>query len=642
MQFVSGGPDLPLALLEAARADNVVFVCGAGISQVARKPWFSSFPKLLKAVKKELNFLHNLNTKDTETAFSILLNHYEGEEHIEPVEPVIRGLLQLEQLPSECTNHDLLLKLASSPKRKEPRLVTTNFDNLFELSWKRWKQTESLPRIERASALPDADKQLEGLVYLHGQASCPQSKLVYDTTSFGQAYLGRQWATRFMQDLIRNYTVVFVGYSMNDPLMKYTLHSFEERASHAKPYILCTKKEEERLRHYPLTCLPYEKHEDLWNSLAKWEELKAGEEEAWLTYAKNDLIHSIPVDYTKKEKDFIQLNNLLEWFQVNPSLTKMLLASLPIEWLAFFETVSKEKGKEQTPICFSPLTPGKAYGTLVSLDARPLHEVTQAFGEWLWRHLDKPEVLQFVGRNGCKLHPNLRYYFEHQFGDVKNQLHPALAQAWELLLFHTSDPPEQNFYLYDFKPDLAQRMQDPQKTAFLKQTLLSCLTPRLAISSRDYFDLEFKPETRLWQLVSIDILLSVDENGSYMLQELRKELYENHPGFLASLLEELNGLLLQVIRFSNLFEEPSSLSLEMDSNLRSGLNNNKWTNLVLWLWSAFQAQLELNLVGCQTLVERWADQEHLVFKRLAFKGYAALQDCEDLDQWLEQELDPCT
>src|SRR5206468_459070 len=79
--------------------------------------------------------------------------------------------------------HEYLLQLFVSPDRV--RLVTTNFDQLFESAARSlWG---SVPEVFRAPALPLGRSAL-GLLYLHGIATIPDS-LVLTDMDFGRAYL---------------------------------------------------------------------------------------------------------------------------------------------------------------------------------------------------------------------------------------------------------------------------------------------------------------------------------------------------------------------------------------------------------------------------------------------------------------------
>ena len=48
-------------------------------------------------------------------------------------------------------------------------------------------------------------------------------RLVISSGDFGLAYLTERWAARFVSELFRNYTVCFVGYSINDPVLRYMM-----------------------------------------------------------------------------------------------------------------------------------------------------------------------------------------------------------------------------------------------------------------------------------------------------------------------------------------------------------------------------------------------------------------------------------
>ena len=47
------------------------------------------------------------------------------------------------------------------------------------------------------------------------------------SAEFGDAYLRNGWASRYIHDLVRAYTVVLVGYQAEDPPMRYLLEALE-------------------------------------------------------------------------------------------------------------------------------------------------------------------------------------------------------------------------------------------------------------------------------------------------------------------------------------------------------------------------------------------------------------------------------
>src|SRR3546814_7831070 len=55
-----------------------------------------------------------------------------------------------------------------------------------------------------------------------------QTDLVLTAPNFGEAYMRNGWASRTVYDLMRRYTLVLVGYSADDPPMRYMLEATEE------------------------------------------------------------------------------------------------------------------------------------------------------------------------------------------------------------------------------------------------------------------------------------------------------------------------------------------------------------------------------------------------------------------------------
>jgi hypothetical protein len=150
---------------------------------------------------------------------------------LEPTEPLDRFLGHLQhrkvavheraaQLLSPTgsapnTLHQDLLRIFCTAERV--RLVTTNFDLHFEMAAS--TLFGSTPEVYRAPALPRG-YDFTGIVHVHG--SLPHARdLVLTDADFGRAYLTEGWARRFLVDVFRQFTVLFVGYSHNDVVMHY-------------------------------------------------------------------------------------------------------------------------------------------------------------------------------------------------------------------------------------------------------------------------------------------------------------------------------------------------------------------------------------------------------------------------------------
>ena len=65
-------------------------------------------------------------------------------------------------------------------------------------------------------------------MYLHGLlpehlTGNDLDNLVISSGDFGLAYLTERWAARFVSELPRNFIVCFVGYSIDDPVLRYMM-----------------------------------------------------------------------------------------------------------------------------------------------------------------------------------------------------------------------------------------------------------------------------------------------------------------------------------------------------------------------------------------------------------------------------------
>lgn len=112
--------------------------------------------------------------------------------------------------------HRALVRIASDGP--DFRIVTTNFDGHLEAA----ARAEGIEFGDRwaGPALPLGD-DFTGIVHLHGSISRDARELVLTDQDFGCAYLTQAWATRFLLPMFQKFVVLFVGYSHDDPIMRY-------------------------------------------------------------------------------------------------------------------------------------------------------------------------------------------------------------------------------------------------------------------------------------------------------------------------------------------------------------------------------------------------------------------------------------
>ena len=232
MRFHADGPSIPSELLDARDRGNVVFFCGAGVSRPAGLP---SFSELAKRVMKMLGTARTARSRalfeqpggaeSLDRVFNLLQQEYRRDE----VEAAVNRVLKTPPR-ANTSAHATILRLSSSATGR-PRVVTTNFDHLFE------RAAKSV-RIHVAPALPDIGSvgSFEGLVYLHGRRCNPGAStgssgkgLILSSSDFGRAYLADGWATRFVRELLQQYFIVLLGYSASDPPVRYLLEGLQSR-----------------------------------------------------------------------------------------------------------------------------------------------------------------------------------------------------------------------------------------------------------------------------------------------------------------------------------------------------------------------------------------------------------------------------
>jgi hypothetical protein len=294
MRFFSDGPSIPDELLEERDNGNVVFFCGAGVSQ----PTFPGFLGLAKQVFEKLGVANDseartlLDRADEDPEFGPTLDRiFSWLQHKYGAGTIDSEVSQLLKTPAgaDTEKHSLILRLSRNAGGS-PQVVTTNFDLLFERARKTIKK--HVP-----PALPDlaSGQPLEGLVYPHGRratgrtAGVVRQGLIISSADFGRAYLADGWATRFVRELLRNYVIVLIGYSASDPPVRYLLeglHSRDDQAS-AKLYTFDSGTEEEVAEQWrgrgvrPLAYLKSDKdHTALWDTLRAWAE-RADDPDNW-------------------------------------------------------------------------------------------------------------------------------------------------------------------------------------------------------------------------------------------------------------------------------------------------------------------------------------------------------------------------
>jgi hypothetical protein len=227
MQFVRGGPDIPEHLLQAHEDGRVVFFCGAGISYPAGLPGFKGLVDdiYMRLGTTRLPIEQEAYGRHQFDATLDLLERRMPGRRIAVRTALAQALQPKLRRKGAIDTHTALLQLARCGEGAI-RLVTTNFDRVFE----RAAQRAGLTLHSYAAPMLPIPKnsRWNGLAYLHGLLpekldESALHRLVLTSGDFGLAYLTERWAARFVSELFRNYVVCFVGYSINDPVLRYMM-----------------------------------------------------------------------------------------------------------------------------------------------------------------------------------------------------------------------------------------------------------------------------------------------------------------------------------------------------------------------------------------------------------------------------------
>lgn len=246
-------PAIPERLLLAHARGEVLFICGAGISRPAGLPDFrqlvldvyatldTSTHSVLKGLPQGACNQWQANCAgltDWQTAevkrfivgdFDVVLgmlerrldNQTRGDSQVRrTVAAILRS-----GATSPAAIHKALIALADRGGAKT--IVTTNFDRLLQIAAQRLRspvETYSLGSIPRPSRHPE----FSGVLHIHGALDknpSRNSELVLSDQDFGEFYLRRRVVPDFIYDAARLYHLVLVGYSANDPPMRYLLNA---------------------------------------------------------------------------------------------------------------------------------------------------------------------------------------------------------------------------------------------------------------------------------------------------------------------------------------------------------------------------------------------------------------------------------
>ncbi len=204
--WMTGEVELPDEVLTAHAEGRLVFFVGAGVS-VDRPSGLPLFGALAQKLAHRARVRYDEHIAIDQFLGSMPEN-FDTHWHA-------RDIVTRDDSKPNST-HAALVQLASASGSL--RIVTTNFDDHLASA----AINDDIVIADKwiGPALPLGD-DFEGLIHLHGSVMRHPRELVLTDKDFGRAYLTAAWATRFLLPMFQKFTVLFIGYSHDDPIMRY-------------------------------------------------------------------------------------------------------------------------------------------------------------------------------------------------------------------------------------------------------------------------------------------------------------------------------------------------------------------------------------------------------------------------------------
>lgn len=230
MQFLENGADIPSELIRSVEDGKAIFFCGAGVSMGP-----AEMPNFKGLTDSVYEMIRKTGEKDVTKKTPAEKAAYKKEEYDRVLRLLekrigpsrVRSAVAERLTAGEGTDtswHLTVLRL-SQDKEGRPRILTTNFDTLFE------RAAPDLPSHSgKAIPKPGGDRD-HGIMHLHGRIvddlNLPDNDLVLTSADFGEAYLRDGWASKYIEDRVRMNVLVLVGYSAEDAALRLLLETLD-------------------------------------------------------------------------------------------------------------------------------------------------------------------------------------------------------------------------------------------------------------------------------------------------------------------------------------------------------------------------------------------------------------------------------
>lgn len=662
MRFYHDGPNIPDSLLEKRDKGQVVFLCGAGVSKPANMPDFSELtrdvidffdPPEMSPVAQEFKPWREWieRVSDTPRAsldqiFHMLNLEYGRNE----VNSQVTKRLQVDADDSFHSQwHEIIMQL-SADQEGNPQVVTTNFDLLFEHTSRGINCPTHVP-----PAFPGIEHgvTLKGITYLHGRLQEPEASYhsyVLSSADFGRAYLSEGWATSFIQSLLTSYTVVLLGYSAEDPPVKYLLqglnHDGGSDSSNLYAFDRGTQDEvDSKWDDRGVTAIAFSEYYQLWESLEAWRDRAASPRE-WRAKVF-ELALKRPQELLAHERGqvahIVRTTSGAKLFAHAEDLP-------PADWLCVFDRdcrVAKQSkgygigGEVFRPIAVFGLDDDKQHIDSESIgdssdehllewrrgDANPphAHRLGNRGGApmklprrlehitfWIAKSLNNP-IIAWWGARQHDIHPRVLDALSQRFR-LESDMHPKAREVWSLILEshyqHGYEEKDSNWF--DFRDHLKREGWTKGVLRYFEEVTKPYISIERALglgaSKPPSSDWE---EIKVRELVNFEIKFSPRHGESVPIPD---EVLLEATQILSNNLVKAADLRLEVGDYD--FESPTCYP-----NRDAEGTANSRHSVFMWLVSLFERLKDINPSAARALATLWPSDEQYYFSKLKLYAY---------------------
>ncbi|OYX76698.1 MAG: hypothetical protein B7Y77_02520 [Bradyrhizobium sp. 35-63-5] len=233
MRFLEHGVDIPDELIRTVNDGYAIFLCGAGVSLGAGMPLFQNLTNQVYERLGENPANEAAEAKAIARAeYDRALRSLEKRTHTPNTPSHVRtAVAELLMANNEMmTDNHLSLLHLSRDREGRTRILTTNFDTLFEHAAKK-ANLSVFSHVGKAIPKPGGSRDY-GIFHLHGRIAdtdlgLEESELVLTSADFGDVYLRDGWASQYIEDRMRINAVILVGYSAEDAALRLLLETLD-------------------------------------------------------------------------------------------------------------------------------------------------------------------------------------------------------------------------------------------------------------------------------------------------------------------------------------------------------------------------------------------------------------------------------